>query len=107
MPEETTSTETRYYISSLPADALRVASVIKGHWGIENRVHWILDVALQEDEQNANAGHMAENMSMIRRLSLNLLKQEKTAKCGIEIKRQMAGWDDEYLLQVIGVKSFS
>ncbi|MBS0621565.1 MAG: hypothetical protein JSR80_01215, partial [Verrucomicrobia bacterium] len=53
------------------------------------------------------SGNISENMSMIRRMSLNLLKQEKTAKCGIEIKRQMAGWDEEYLLQVIGVKCFS
>ena len=99
--------ERRYYISSLPADALRVANTIRGHWGIENQVHWILDVAFREDEQNANAGNIAENMSMIRRISLNLLKQEKTAKCGIGIKRQMAGWNEEYLLKVIGVKSFS
>jgi predicted transposase YbfD/YdcC len=107
IPKQSTSIERRYYISSLPADALRVANTIRDHWGIENQVHWILDVAFREDEQNADAGNIAENMSMIRRLSLNLLKQEKTAKCGIEIKRQMAGWDDEYLLKVIGVKSFS
>jgi predicted transposase YbfD/YdcC len=104
---EQTTIERRYYISSLPSDALRVANTIRGHWGIENKVHWILDVAFREDEQNADAGNIAENMSMIRRISLNLLKQEKTAKCGIEIKRQMAGWDDEYLLKVLGVKSFS
>lgn len=104
---QSTSIERRYYISSLSADALRIANIIRGHWGIENRVHWILDVAFREDEQNANAGNIAENMSMIRRISLNLLNQEKTAKCGIEIKRQMAGWDDEYLLKVLGVKSFS
>jgi len=107
IPGRSTSTERRYYISSLLADALRVANIIRGHWGIENRVHWILDVAFREDEQNANAGNIAENMSMIRRISLNLLKQEMTTKCGIEIKRQMAGWDDEYLLKVLGVKSFS
>lgn len=107
IPGQSTSIERRYYISSLPADALKISNTIRGHWGIENRVHWILDVAFREDEQNANAGNIAENMSMIRRLSLNLLKQEKTAKCGIEIKRQMAGWDDEYLLKVLGVKSFS
>lgn len=107
IPGQSKSIERRYYISSLPADVLRVSNAIRGHWGIENQVHWILDVAFREDEQNANAGNIAENMSMIRRLSLNLLKQEKTAKCGIEIKRQMAGWDNEYLLKVLGVKSFS
>ena len=55
----------------------------------------------------SDAGNIAENMSSIRRIALNLLKQEKSAKCGMEIKRQMAGWDNEYLLKVIGVKSFS
>jgi len=99
--------EKRYYISSLPAIALRIANAIRKHWGIENQAHWILDVAFREDEQNANAGNIAENTSLIRRMALNLLKQEKTAKYGIEIKRQMAGWDNEYLLKVIGVKSFS
>lgn len=101
------SLERRYYISSLSADALMVAKAIRGHWGIENQAHWILDVAFREDEQNANAGNIAENMSLIRRTALNMLKQEKSAKCGIEIKRQAAGWDNEYLLKVIGVKSFS
>lgn len=101
------SVERRYYISSLSADALMVAKAIRGHWGIENQAHWILDVAFCEDEQNANAGNIAENMSLIRRTALNMLKQEKSIKCGIEIKRQAAGWDNEYLLKVIGVKSFS
>lgn len=101
-----TSIETRYYISSLPANALKIANTIRGHWGIES-THWILDVAFREDEQNANAGNIAENTSLVRRLALNLLKQEKTAKCGIAIRRQMAGWDNEYLLKVLSVKSFS
>lgn len=101
------SFEKRYYISTLPANALKMANNIRAHWGIENQAHWILDVAFREDEQKANAGNIAENMSLIRRLALNLLKQEKSAKCGMEIKRQMAGWDNEYLLKVIGVKSFS
>lgn len=101
------SIERRYYISSLSANALRVAKAIRGHWGIENQAHWILDVAFREDEQNANAGNIAENMSLIRRTALNMLKQEKSAKCGIEIKRQAAGWDNEYLLKVIGIKFFS
>lgn len=103
---QTPSIEKRYYISSLPACALKVANAIRKHWGIE-QTHWILDVAFREDEQNADAGNIAENMSLIRRIALNMLKQEKSAKCGIEIKRQAAGWDNEYLLKVIGVKSFS
>lgn len=107
VPGQPTSYERRYYISSLAANALKIANVIRKHWGIENKVHWILDVAFREDEQNADAGNIAENLSLIRRISLNLLKQEKSAKCGMEIKRQMAGWDNEYLLKVIDVKSFS
>ena len=81
-----------------------MAHTIRSHWGIESQAHWILDVALREDEQKADAGNIAENMSQIRRIALNLLKQEKSAKCGVEIKRQMAGWDNDYLLKVIGVK---
>lgn len=84
-----------------------MAHTIRSHWGIESQAHWILDVALREDEQKADAGNIAENMSQIRRIALNLLKQEKSAKCGVEIKRQMAGWDNDYLLKVIGVKCFS
>lgn len=107
LPGKPPTIEKRYYISSLPAVVLRIANAIRKHWGIENQAHWILDVAFREDEQNADAGNIAENTSLIRRMSLNLLKQEKTAKYGMEIKRQMAGWDNEYLLKVIGVKSFS
>ena len=107
LPDQTLSMEKRYYISSLPDCALKIAEAIRKHWSIENRAHWILDVAFREDEQNADAGNIAENTSLIRRIALNLLKQEKSAKCGMEIKRQMAGWDNEYLLKVLGVKSFS
>jgi predicted transposase YbfD/YdcC len=106
LPGQQPSIEKRFYISSLSACALKIANAIRKHWGIE-QAHWILDVAFREDEQNADAGNIAENMSLIRRVALNMLKQEKSAKCGIEIKRQAAGWDNEYLLKVIGVKSFS
>lgn len=105
-PGNPISTEKRYYVSSLPAEALRIATAIRSHWGIENQAHWVLDVAFREDEQKANAGNLAENTSLLRRIALNLLKQEKSAKCGIEIKRQIAGWDNEYLLKLINVKSF-
>jgi len=106
IPGNPMSTEKRYYVSSLPAEALRIATTIRAHWGIENQAHWILDVAFREDEQKANAGNLAENTSLLRRIALNLLKQEKSAKCGVEIKRQMAGWDNEYLLKLINIKSF-
>ena len=103
---EKTSIEKRYYISSLQASAIQAANTIRKHWGIES-AHWILDVSFREDEQCANGGNIAENTSLIRRIALNLLKQEKSEKYGIEIKRQMCGWDNDYLLKVIGIKSFS
>ena len=103
LPGQPPSLEKRYYISSLPACALKIANAIRKHWGIES-THWILDVAFREDEQNANAGNIAENLSLVRRIALNLLKQEKSAKCGIEIKRLSAGWNNDYLLKVLGVK---
>lgn len=106
IPGEKVSIERRYYISSLQALAIKVANAIRKHWGIES-AHWILDVSFREDEQCANVGNIAENTSLIRRIALNLLKQEKSEKYGIEIKRQMCGWDNDYLLKVIGVKSFS
>lgn len=101
-----TSIERRYYISTLPANAARAADTIRKHWGIEH-THWILDVAFREDEQNANAGHIAENMSLIRRIALNLIKQDKTTKCGVENRRKLAGWDNQYLLSLLSINFFS
>ena len=100
------SQERRYYISSLITAPKDFAGCIRSHWGIES-THWILDVAFREDSQKAKAAHLPENLSLLRRISLNFLKQDKTVKAGIEIKRQKAGWDNEYLLRVLGVKSFS
>jgi len=101
-----TSQERRYYISSLKATPKDFADSIRSHWGIES-THWVLDVVFQEDAQKAKTGHLPENLSLLRRISLNFLKQDKTVKAGIEIKRQKAGWSNEYLLRVLGVKSFS
>ncbi len=100
------SQEDRYYISSLPPLTKDIASFIRKHWGIENKVHWILDVAFREDNQKAKAGHLSENFSLLRRIALNYLKQDKKVKAGIEIKRKKAGWDNNYLLHILGVKSF-
>jgi len=101
-----TSQECRYYISSLVATPKDFAGWVRSHWGIES-THWMLDVAFREDAQKAKAAHLPENLSLLRRISLNFLKQDKTVKAGIEIKRQKAGWDNEYLLRILGVKSFS
>ena len=74
---------------------------VLNHWGIENSVHWILDVAFREDESRVRKGAAAENMAVLRHIALNLLKREQTAKVGVRAKRNKAGWDDAYLLRVI------
>jgi predicted transposase YbfD/YdcC len=93
----------RYYISSLPGSAKTLLRAVRRHWGVENSLHWVLDVAFREDESSVRVGHAAENLSILRRIALNLLKQEKTVKVGIKTKRMMAGWDQSYLLKVLGI----
>ncbi len=93
--------ETRYYISSLPADARVLLQVVRSHWGIENSLHWVLDMAFREDESRIRTGHAAHNLSILRRMALNLLRRETTAKGGIAAKRKQAGWNDGYLLKVL------
>lgn len=94
------SHETRYYLTSL-ADAATFGRAVRGHWGIENGLHWVLDIAFREDESRARAGASAANLVVLRHIALNLLKQEATAKVGIKNKRLKAGWDERYLLKVI------
>src|SRR5664280_1680168 len=96
-----TETETRYYITSLKPDAARLNRAIRQHWGIENKLHWVLDVGFGEDLDRKRAGHAAQNFSVLNRIALNLLKQDTTSKRGIHGKRLKAGWDNDYLLQLL------
>ena len=85
----------------MPNDAKRILKVVRGHWGIENGLHWILDIAFQEDHSRLRKGHGAHNFAMLRHIALNLLKQEKTEQIGVKAKRLRAAVDNRYLLRVL------
>jgi predicted transposase YbfD/YdcC len=97
------SVERHYYISSLNrrTKAKKFARYIRGHWSVENNLHWQLDVSFHEDQRRIRKGHGAENFSRLCRIGLNLLQKETTRKVGIAVKRQICGWDDNYLLTVV------
>ena len=96
------SVEYRYYISSLnKLSSANFSKLIRRHWGVENGLHWCLDVGFNEDRSRSKVGNCAENIGMLNKIALNLLKKEKSAKVGIKIKRLMAGWDESYLLKVL------
>ncbi len=99
----TTSTATRYYMSSLPADAARVLSVVRAHWQVENGLHWVMDVAFREDESRARIGHAGKNLAVIRKIALNLIRRETKTKGSVKTKRLRAGWSFDYLLDIAGI----
>ena len=95
--------ERRYYLSSLPLGVETFARAVRGHWGVENKLHWTLDVWFREDQSRARTGHAAENLATLRRLALNLLKRDTTKKRGIKGKQLNASWNHAYLLHLLGI----
>jgi len=94
-------TEHRSYISSRALSATAFAEVVRGHWAIENNLHWVLDVTFKEDLSRLRAGHGAKNMAVVRHFALNLVRQAKD-KRSIKRRRKKASWDPDYLLQILG-----
>lgn len=99
-----TTAERRYYICSANAGAEEILQATRNHWGIENRLHWVLDMAFREDECRVRKGHGAENLARLRHIALNLLKQDKTTKAGIKNRRLRAGWDQDYLVHLLNIE---
>lgn len=106
LTSEKTTTETRFLISSLSSQAATILQAARRHWGIENELHWVLDVAFREDGSRVRQGHAAENLAVIRHLVLNLLRQEQSTKTGTHNKRLRCAWDVKYRDKVLaGVNS--
>lgn len=102
--KEKTTHEMRYYISSVASNAQRLAEIVRAQWGVENKLHWHLDVSFGEDLCKVRTDHGAENFSLAKKMALNLLKADTSEKLGVPNKRKLAGWSHEYLLKILGVK---
>jgi predicted transposase YbfD/YdcC len=98
---EQVSKERRYYLMSLPGDAQAFGAAVRSHWSVENGLHWVLDIAFQEDASRMRKDHSQQNFIILRHMALNLLKRQRTANCGIKARRLKAGWSDDYLRQVL------
>jgi predicted transposase YbfD/YdcC len=101
------SEEDRYYLSSLPGDtpnlAARALDASRSHWGIENQLHWVLDVTFGEDLCRTRTGHAAENLAVLRHFALNLIRREKSSGLSVRARRLKASWDDRYLIKLLSV----
>jgi predicted transposase YbfD/YdcC len=100
-----TTTEVRFYLSSLASNAEKISQAIRSHWGIENSLHWTLDVTFCEDKSRIRKDNSPENFALLRRLAINLLKQEKGFKGSLKMKRYLAGMDNNYLVQILNSAS--
>jgi predicted transposase YbfD/YdcC len=101
--KEQRTTELRYYLSSLKPGAARATQAVREHWGVENSLHWVLDVVFREDESRVRVGNAPENLALVRKITHNLLQQEKTLKRGVKTKRFLAALDETYLLKVLNL----
>lgn len=95
-----TTQDNRYFLSSCKAPAKHVLRAARSHWSIENGLHWVLDIAFREDESRVRKDHAPENLAILRRIALNLLKQNTTVKRGVKNKRLVAAWNNDYLVQL-------
>lgn len=102
LPGKEPSVEDRFFISSAPLSAAGALDAVRTHWQIENSLHWVLDIAFREDDSRIRTNHGPQNFAVLRHIALNALKQETSAKLGIKNKRLKAGWDEDYLLKVLG-----
>ena len=98
------TTEVRYFISSLRPNARRIGKAIRGHWSIENGLHWVLDVVFREDARRLYDRVAGENVAFLNRLALSLLRAD-AAKDSLKVKRKKAGWDIRYLTQLLGLSN--
>lgn len=103
---ENKSVERRYYIGSVENNAKVFGVAVRNHWAIENKLHWSLDVMFREDDSRIRIGNASENMAILRHMALNILRQERTSKRGVKTKRLQAGWDEGYLVKLLGLLKF-
>lgn len=100
-----TTVERRYYLSSLPLDVATFARAVRGHWAVENQLHWVLDVVFGEDQSRARTGHAVANLGLLRRLALNLLRRDQTSKRGAKGKQLNAALKPDYLRRLLTASS--
>jgi predicted transposase YbfD/YdcC len=99
--DDKVESQTSYYIATIENNAKKFAAAARGHWGVENRLHWVLDVSFNEDQSRIRKAHAPENFAVLRHIALNMIKKETSLKKSIKSKRLRAGWDNDYLLKVL------